>query len=690
MPRIDMGQFGYRTPQGADRSPVAGFDPTPGNAAMGLGQQVAESGLRLVHQAQQIESEEVRRAREADERAAQARVSLAHVNIQNGLADEMDALNRDVLAGKESDKIAATDRWAQNSQKLIDQQLAGLPADRAGLVAAQAKGLQSRLRNGLFDTFAKRDEQDAIAAVYSAEEGLQRYAMRDPASAIQQHSMLIDGSPLAPELKAKRKQTFVEGVHYNVFRQAGQAAFQADSIEGLDAAQRRLAGPEGDAIDPAKRNSLDQFFFGLKTQIQTKRDRAAARADKEQERAENRAIDGLNSMGSVIESGALVSPDLMQRTVQHLTDAGSPPELLQKYRGMMEAQTEGARFMALPAAQRTDAMDMLRTDRQDPAKGATPQSEKRLQRLERMDSEARRRVDDGDAWGAAASSGALAQPVQSLSPEALQNPTAIQGVVQERMQQISAVETWAGKKVSPLQPAEAAAVGQVLRALKPDQAASMLGTLGGFIGDPDRIAALGKQLGDKDKTLGMAMLYANAKTTLGRYTAEAILLGQQAIRDKTVKADGAAETGWRATIAQQVRGAYSNREVEDSMVDAAFLIMAGRAKDETLKDTSIEKAIELATGGITERNGVKVPRPYGMTEKDFTKRLDSLSEADLRDQAPNGVVFAGSHQIPLAEFVKSLPQAKLKHAGQGVYNVTAGQQLVTDGNGRRISIKVGP
>ncbi|HEY6027733.1 MAG TPA: hypothetical protein VIV09_12610, partial [Pseudolabrys sp.] len=170
---------------------------------------------------------------------------------------------------------------------------------------------------------------------------------------------------------------------------------------------------------------------------------------------------------------------------------------------------------------------------------------------------------------------------------------------------------------------------------------------------------------------------------------ELILRGDQAIRDKAVKVDGNAESGWRATIAKDIRGAYSNQDVDNKVVDAAFMIAAANGGDD------LDRAVRLATGGIIDFNGSKVPMPYGYTsdgqgaaEKKFRQAIGAVTPESLADQAPGGFVQAGRAQMPLADFVKNLPNAQLVHAGQGLYNVRAGAGLVTNAAGKRITLQL--
>jgi hypothetical protein len=275
-----------------------------------------------------------------------------------------------------------------------------------------------------------------------------------------------------------------------------------------------------------------------------------------------------------------------------------------------------------------------------------------------------------------------AQAIDITSPQA-----AIQTVA-TRMQQIGTVENWTGRKVSPLQPTEIEALGTFVRQLPLDQAGTMLAGIGQVVGDGERVAALAKQLHDKDGALGLAMMYASAQTTQGRKTAELVLRGEQALKDKTAMVDRAAESGWQASIAKQIRGAYSNREAEDQVVDAAFKIAVANYADG--KGADLDNAVKLATGGIVERNGQKFPLPYGMSERDFNQRLSEIDRNALAHQAPDLKVFVGKTPMSVDDFVATLPKATLVHAGQGAYAVRSGSSLVTNSAGKPITLRIAP
>lgn len=673
MAKIPMGNTPRRLPQSSPITPTAGPDMQVGDAIARVGNVAMGLGANML-------AEQERESKIAADRAAQVQTLTAHANIQNGLAESYDALSRDVLEGK-TDKIAATATWKEASEKVVADNLKAVPADRQQLVAAQVKGLEGQLQGKLFDTFRKRDQQDVAAGLITYREQQERFASTDPAAAVKQYGTFVDqmapGAGWTPEQAARAKQTFVEGVTYNQFRGAAQGAMQTGSIDALDQVQQRLAGKEGDALDPAKRNQLDQTIFGWKQSIEAKAARGADKAEREATKRYNGATDLLNKNRDIALGGGYIAPEQIALISEQVAEF---PDLKAQANELFASQKVVAGFASQPPNVRAATLESARAARANPGVGIDPLGQQQLTRAEQIDSSLRQKVESGEAWSAAQSVGVISSaPLLNIG-----NPQEAVAVLQKRLTDIGAVEAWAGRKVSPLQPEEAAQLTKMVRTLKPDQAASLLGQAGAALGDSERIAALAKQIGDKDGTLGMAMAFANAKTTEGRYTAELVLEGDQKLRDKVVKADGIAETGWKSTIAKEVRGAYSNQEVETTIIDAAFKIAAAT-------DGDVKRAIRLATGGgIIERNGGRIPMPYGMKEDDFDKRIAGFTPEALAPQTPGGAVMVGPNRVPVADFVKTLPDARLVHAGQGLYNVRAGNQLVTNEAGKRITLKVGP
>src|SRR5690606_24059040 len=101
----------------------------------------------------------------------------------------------------------------------------------------------------------------------------------------------------------------------------------------------------------------------------------------------------------------------------------------------------------------------------------------------------------------------------------------------------------------------------------------------------------------------------------------------------------------------------------DAIIDAAVL---ARADAEVRREgRSVKKAVDAVSGGIVDFNGGRIPLPQGMTESQFERGLVAITPQDLAGQAPDGNVYVRGVAVPLAKFVEGLPDAVLRHAGQG-------------------------
>lgn len=642
--------------------PIVGFDGSAiPRAVEGLGQMLGE-------QAKQQEG---------------ARAALSLASMTNDLHDAHDTVARGVLDGS-IDPGQAGQAFNDAAAKVRETRLQGFSPAQTDQMSAHAELLSGSLARSLTGVVIKRQQSDTGATIDQFGEQVSRSAAQSgPEWAAAKYDSLVDfagpGAGWTPEQIAAKKQAFRESTTYSYFDGLGTTAVTEGDSSALAKLLGRVQSPEGDALDPQKRAVLQRQLFGWQEHVLAKQ-AAAENADAAIVRErENAAVDVFNQTTDLMASGHYLSPDWI--TSGSIAVAGTGVE--KDFTALLGMQKEVAGFASMSAPVRAAMLSNIRQRAATPGIGTDPAHAKVEQALTKLDDSLNTKAKD-NPWVGAQSAGRI----QDAQPLDVSSPPAALAAIQARMGQIGAVEEWANHRVSPLQPQEVEQVGKMVRQMPLDQAASMLAQIGTAVGDADRVAALGKQMNDKDGPLGRAMMYASAQTTEGRNTAELILRGDQAIKDKVVTIDGAAETGWKATIAKQIRGSFSNREAEDEYIKSAFEITAANyAKDGS---ADIDRAVRLATGGIVERNGQKFPLPYGMSEDDFNARVKAIGLPDLADQATSGQVLVGRTPMPLSDFIATLPTATLIHAGQGLYNVRAGTGLVTSTDGKRITIKVAP
>jgi hypothetical protein len=609
----------------------------------------------------------------ARQRAAAA-TTLA--KIDNDLNDAHDEVARGVLDGSiGADK--ANGEFEKRRQKIQSSSMSGWTPDQQAEMGAHLTKLTGRLSSSLGGVVEKRNQQDTAGFIDQYGEQQLREAMRTgPEAAVGRYASMVQFTGGAagwnPQQQAERVQRFKESAHFSFYDSAGTAALTKGSVEDLRTVRTKVEADE--ALDPHRRSLLTRQLFGYEQSLLARQERAKNADDDSARIRFNQAVDIYNKGTDIALGGGYFAPDFIKR----MTEASAGTEMEGPVNELIGSQTKVAGFATRPAPERAAILNQYRAERATPGVGVTPTGDALLKSMTEMDDRLRRAADE-NPWKAAQQAGRI-QDAPIINPG---DPAQAVQILQHRMGQIGAVEQWTGKRASPFQPEEIDAIGKMVRSLPVDQAASMLASFGGAMGNSERVALASKQLHDKDGTLGLAMSYASAQTTEGRYTAELVLRGSQALKDGTLKEDGLVPATWKGAIAKQIRGAYSNREVEDNAIRAAFLIAGATNGD-------VDRAINLATGGIIERNGGKLPLPYGMKEPEFEKRLEALDVSSFTSQAPTGKVRAGPALITLDQFVASLQDARLMHAGQGQYWVRAGNTLVTNEAGQRLVIQVTP
>lgn len=271
------------------------------------------------------------------------------------------------------------------------------------------------------------------------------------------------------------------------------------------------------------------------------------------------------------------------------------------------------------------------------------------------------------------------------------SPQAVAQTLPARVQQASVIAAKLGVEVAPITVQEAEAWGNHVEALPPQQRSQNIAEMTQVMGT-QATGVLVKTMREKNLPLALAIGLGSDGTTGGRFASELVLKGQQAIKDKTVKVEGGAEVGWRAQIAKEIGDAYPNDAFRRDAIEAAYYANIGMAS-EGQGDPS--RAVRIITGGITERNGSKVPLPRGVSEDDFDKAIRSATSANLLnvatgdpDQAKRAAVYARGQTIPMADFLRGLPDARLLHWGQGKYAVQAGGTVVMNANGDPVIVRL--
>ena len=668
MATIPLGTFGQTVVQPGRQQRVFGEQAgaITGRAVADLAQTGQDIALKDMQ-------EQTRAGVEAYNREAQTTAARVRISKANDLDEAADTLAADVKAGRVA-KDKAEEEWQTRSRSILDGAFDGVDERYRGQVQAEAEGLAQRKTGGIRQAVTLRDQEDTRANILTLGEEYQRRAIKDRPGALAEYETLLDNlGPAAgygPDDIAKQKQAFREGT---AFTQAfTMVRGSSDSVASVRKAREALSGDAFADIDPQRRAQLDAQLDGYETNLLQRQAIAEQRAAARQQAAMNRAQAAFTAAQARTDAGIPDSAEQVAITTQAL--AGTP--FLDTYRALQERAREVGGFGAMSLSQQQAALDQVNA--QIAQQGASDALLKRRDSLQRITQEAKSGYAED-----AMREGLRRGVIDALPPIDISSVDAATRTIGQRLQAAQMVQTKTGRPVSPLTNDEAEALGNTINALPVQQRATALATLGRSIG-PQAAAGLAAQIDKKDKALALALQFGTAATTEGRTTAEIILRGQQALKDKTVKPDTPAVDGWKGQIAKEVEGAYRNQKQADDVKEAAFLILSGLQSEGT---GNVKQAVNLAAGGrIVERNGSKIPLPAGVDEDAFDAKLRSLTPANFANQVKGGEVRVGGQPVPLDAFVQSLPDAQLINAGRGRYNVMHGGRVVTNAEGMPITI----
>lgn len=668
MAQIPIGNFGQTVAQPQRPQRVFGEQAgtITGRATADTGQTAQQIGLQQIDQS-------TKQGVEAYNREAQTTAARVRITKQNDLDEAADNLASDIKSGRVA-KDKANDEWQARRASVLDGAFDNLDERYRGPVQAELEGAAQRKSRVVRDAVTVRDQEDTHANILTLGEEYQRRAVKDRPGAVAEYETLIDSmGPAAgwgPDQIAKAKQGFRENTAYT--QAFSLVRGSSGSVADVRKARNALAGDAFADVDPQRRAALDAQLDGYETNLLQRQAIAEQRAAARSEAHMNRARAAFEASQARTDAGIPDSNDQVAITTQALS--GTP--FLDTYRALQQRAREVGGAGAQPIAVQQAQLDQVNA--QIAQQGASDALIKRRDSLQRV-LEASKRDYGDDALRAGLQRGVI----DALPPIDISSVDAATRTIGARLQAAQIVQTRAGRPVSPLTNDEAETLASTISALPVQQRATALATLGRSIG-PQAASGLAAQIDKKDKALALALQFGTSSTTEGRTTAEIILRGQQALKDKAIKPDTAAADGWKAQIAKEIDGAYSNQKQADDVKEAAYLILSGLQSE---GGGNVRQAVGLAARGkIVEHNGKRIPLPAGVTADDLDTKLRSLTPQNFSGQAPGGEVRIGGQSVPLSAFVQSLPDAQLIHAGYGRYNVLNGGRIVTNAQGRPITI----
>lgn len=656
MANIDPGAYGAGTAEAVTRA---------GNTGMQLAQneqaQALHTQAKADAEAKQLAKEQEYEAKAAAKEANRVKALTTTATVQGGLAGLHDKLQADLESGA-IDKGEVGAAWTEQSKKLVDDSLGNVDPEHRDLVGATLLNDVGRYTQSVNKLVVQRDKQDILTGGLSYIEQMQRHAARGPNEANQAIANVRDfwtaTGPMAgepPAQAAARVQKFAENVRSN------QALGMVNTNPA--AALKALKNPDFlPELDPDKRSALIQTADAA---VLRNQQRGALHAEASA-RAQTKAWEGLQS---VYNAGKMPTPEYAATLAK--TFKGTP------YEGALQSMMADGPGNAAFVVQPLQKQELALTDLQNKMNsgGATPEEIKQYGKLEQIHKATVSDIKE-DPYKAASERGVLVN-LQPLSIDLKTLPQQLE----QRGQQAGIVSQWTGKEVSLFRPDEADKVAKVLQAMAPADKAGALAGLAKVM-TPGQRVAFAQQVGPKDRGLELAASMGTGQTTAGRYASELLLLGQQAIKDKSVKPDSMAVTGTKATAAEYLGTAITGKQ-RDDVLEAATMIYHGMQAE---GGGDVKRAVRMALGGpVLEYNGKKVAAPAQFeNESTFTAAVQTTAKA----AAGGAPVYIGGREYPNEAFLSALPKSDLQAVGLGRYIVRAGAGLVTNKNGKALVLEV--
>lgn len=623
-------------------------------------------------QAQRFAQQAADEAYNQRQAANKAQANALMMQAQDDLAVLHDEFGDGVKTGQ-IDKTKAAEEWQAKSRERINAVIETIPQDFRQLAGQQLNHRATLLGRGVQKAVGQRDQSDTLAGIRQTLEYTQRLYGKDPAAADALTAQTLE--QLGPFAGLNAEQIRAAGQQWKESTRFATATELITNArrdnKALDAVAQQLATDRFADIDPQRKQQLLHQVEGYRVANEQRAAAQAVRAEAQAAAQFRKAEAEFTAANQLVQGGKMLSDAYIASLTQ--ATAGTPfakaiPELLKQ-------ATPNTAFASQPMAAMDQSINALRA--QLNLTGTDPKTEQEVKRLETLRDQARKDYRE-DPLPAALNRGILTE----IAPLDVSSIAAVRRGLGDRIQQAATVATRTGEAVSPLLREEADKVAKLVNALPVDQRSTAIAEIAQAAG-PVIAGAIGRQIAPRDKAAGLAFAMAGSKTTQGRYTSELILKGAQAMRDKSIKEDNAAVTGFRAQVAGLIGDAYLNPEARDAAIDAALLTNYGMMAEGS---GDIERAVRLATGGIVERAGRKIPLPYGMTESEFTQRMQNITAKDI--PTTDGKVYIGGNAVPVATLVENFRAVPLLNAGNGRYAIQTGGGVVTDKTGRPVILEV--
>ncbi|SEB73338.1 hypothetical protein SAMN05216178_2048 [Pseudomonas saponiphila] len=438
------------------------------------------------------------------------------------------------------------------------------------------------------------------------------------------------------EMWASRKQQFKDD---NWTTQATQRVVQArDGLGELHKIEHDLTAEDGfysRKLDPEKRNQLLNTVTGRIYQVKEHQQRQAEMREMKAERT-------LNAMDRQAATGVPPPPALQQKWAAALAGTSAADEFKPRMAEMMEVQG----LLRKPILEQQQYLDTKR--QQMAANGGSAAQVANLSRLQTaVDSNVKMMREDPLTFNAMRTG----QDVEPLDVSGIATPEGqarLADQLAHRYDVVNSVRKAYGPEVarSPWKPGEQAMLTAMLAQADDATKLQLFGSLAKAAPTGADYAASIKPLAaDQPITVmaGMAQ-FRDLKGEDGASVPKMLLQGQKILADKSVlmPKENLLRAAFDEKVGQSIAPGTPQREQAYQGFKALYASTASAAgktyeQGDDLDKSTTQKAIDMITGGIAEHAKQKVVKPYGMSDKMFSKTVDiELEGLAKRTEFPLG------------------------------------------------------
>lgn len=451
-----------------------------------------------------------------------------------------------------------------------------------------------------------------------------------------------------------------------------------DGLGTLQQIEHDLTAADGfyaGKLDPEKRNQLLNTVTGRIYQVKE-------HAQRQAEMREMKAMRVLDQMDKQAATG--IPPSVAEQTRWQASLSGT--SFAGEYNTRIKQMNEVQQVLRLPLA---DQQAYIQQQRQHmAANGASVDQVNNLERLDRaVNSNMQQMRDQPLEWNATRT-GTQVEPLDFSGIGTPEGQMTLVGQLGGRFDTLNAMRRQVGIEVSrnPFLPQEASMLTAALNQFDDGTKLQILGVIASAAPSGNDLTGTLKALtADKPQLLMAGLAQAQQlKASDGTQVAPTILQGAKVLADKSsvMPSETQMSVAFEGLVGQSIPAGTQERERAFSVFKSLYAGLAGPAgvvheqSSEALDEAVATKAMDMATGGITNYAGSKVVKPYGWSDSRFSDEVDSQLQG-----------FAESTKLPLTS-LERLPLSPVPGRDGSYYLMNAGRPQADPQTGNPIVVKL--